>query len=117
MSSSVSGSMACWVNSAASIEMGAVAVVTARPSGSTTESPRTSMPSSRSRRAHERRKLPRYSSVWKATTSAPSRPVRICSRQGSRAKMSGDGHGTCRKNPIGCSARRSLMSCGTSISW
>ena len=62
--------------------------------------------SSRSRRAHERRKLPRYSSVWKATTSAPSRPVRICSRQGSLAKMSGDGHGTCRKNPTGCSARR-----------
>jgi hypothetical protein len=83
------------------MEMGAVEAVTTRPSGMTTDAPRTSIPEPDSSRAHERRKLPRYSSVWKETTSAPSRPVRICSRQGSRAKMSGDGHGTCRKNPTG----------------
>ena len=99
ISSSVSSSEASREYSAASIEMGAVEVVTTRPSGMHTDEPRTSTPAPPSSRAQARRKLPRYSSVWKATTSAPSRPVRICSRQGSRAKMSGDGHGTWRKNP------------------
>ena len=99
------------------MEMGAVTVVTVRPSGSSTDDPRTSTPASASWRTHERRKLLRYSSVWKPTTSAPSSPHRTCSRQGSRAKMPGDGHGTCKKNPIGWSGRRLRMSCGTSIRW
>ena len=85
MSSFTSGSAAEAANSAASMEMGAVTVATARPSGSTTDDPRTSMPESDSWRAQERRKLARYSSVWKPTTSAPSRPRSTCSRQGSRA--------------------------------
>ncbi len=87
--------------SAASMEMGDVEAVTTRPSGMTTDAPRTSIPVPASSRAQERRKLPRYSSVWKETTSAPSRPVSTCSRHGSRAKMLGDGQGTCRKKPIG----------------
>ena len=75
------------------------------------------MPEPASSRAQARTKLLRYRSVWKDTTSAPSSPTRTCSRHGSRAKMSGDGHGTCRKNPIGWSGRRPRMSWGTSMRW
>jgi hypothetical protein len=85
MSFFTSGSAASPANSAASMEMGAVTVATDRPSGSITADPRTSRPESPSWRVQARRKLTRYSSVWKPTSSAPSSPHRICSRQGSLA--------------------------------
>ena len=59
MSASVSGAVACRLNSPASIEMGAAVVSTTRPSGSTIAVPRTSMPEPASSRAHARTKLPR----------------------------------------------------------
>ena len=105
------------MKSAASIEMGAATVSTSRPSGSAIAVPRTWMPEPDSSRSQASTKLLRYRSVWKDTTSAPSSPTRICSRHGSRAKMSDGGQGTCRKNPIGCSGRRPRMNWGTSIRW
>jgi hypothetical protein len=97
----VARSLATRLNLAASMEIGALVVDTTRWSGSLIAEPFTWTPVPPRQRPHAWTKFARYRSVSKDTTSAPSRPGRISCRQGRRAKMSGDGQGTCRKNPTG----------------
>ncbi len=55
--------------------------------------------------------------AWKPIRSAPSSPSRMTSRCGRIRKISEEGNGMWRKNPMIASGIRSRTIAGTSMSW